>query len=74
MGMIRIEIAGSFHQFQDTSPQHTAEFSAQDHGHAAAVGEAIRFLSERVLPFAIANDHMCAARNISPTLGYGMRP
>lgn len=64
MGMIRIELAGSF------GTARKAEFSALTKGHAAAVAEAIRYLTEEELPKAIQNDHRCHADGIQPSLGY----
>lgn len=51
MGMIRIEVAGSF------LPNCTRSFSAMEHGHADAVAQAIEWLSSNVLPRAIRRDH-----------------
>ena len=64
MGMIRIEVSGSF----DREPAET--FSAMHNGHAAAVAAAIRWLAEVVLPNAIANDHRCHSAGISPNYGF----
>lgn len=64
MGMIRIELKGSF------GTPRSSEFSALTKGHAAAVAEAIRYLSEEELPRAIENDHRCHAKGIQPSLGY----
>ena len=64
MGMLRIEVAGSF----DKVPPRT--FSAQNHGHAHAVAEAIEFLSAEVLPAAIANDHRCHDDGTKPDEGF----
>ena len=63
MGMIRIETRGSF-------KHDTAEFSAMDGGHAAAVAEAIEWLSKEVLPEAIRNDHRCHNEDIYPRKGF----
>lgn len=63
MGMINIRAWGSFKAEEKT-------FSAQTHGHAQAVAEAIRFLSETVLPEAIANDHACHDDGIKPSNGF----
>ncbi len=57
MGVINIEVAGSFPSpFGPNSSQTTKCFSAQAGGHAAAIGRAIAFLSAQ-LPDAIALDH-----------------
>ncbi len=63
MGVIRIETAGSF-------PTRRKEFGAIDHGHAHAVADAIRFLSEEVLPEAIERDHKLHAEGASPRMGF----
>lgn len=64
MGMIRIEVAGSF----DREPAQA--FSAEANGHAAAVAEAIRWLAGTVLPKAIANDHRCHTDGVAPSNGF----
>ncbi len=46
MGLITIKTLGS-------SPQRDKSFSALEHGHARAVANAIKGLSEEVLPEAI---------------------
>lgn len=51
MGQITVTVSGSF------GAPTTRTFSAENHGHAAAAGEAIAWLSGDVLPDAIANDH-----------------
>lgn len=64
MGMISIETAGSF-------PRHTKRFSAMQHGHARAVADAIRWLSEEVLPAAIRQDHDLHAEGHAPERPFG---
>lgn len=64
MGMIKIETAGSFaRQFRT--------FSAMEHGHARAVADAIRWLSEEVLPTAIRQDHDLHAEGHAPARAFG---
>lgn len=65
MGMIRIQIVGSFDPHVDQS------FSAMEHGHAAAVAEAIAFLAKVALPQAIAQDHALQAQGHAPSDGFG---
>ena len=63
MGMLKIETLGSFKHESKT-------FSAMDHGHAHAVADAITFLSNVVLPEAIANDHKCHDDGARPSRGF----
>ena len=65
MGQITITIAGSF------KTKGTKAFSAMRHGHAQATADAIRYLSEEILPVAIANDHECHEEGIKPDEGFG---
>ena len=65
MGMIRIEIVGSF------SRGGTANFPAQHHGHADAVARAIAYLSGTVLPLAIKQDHELHDEDARPDFGFG---
>lgn len=65
MGMIHIEVMGSF------KPNESKSFSAQNHGHAQAVADAIEWLSNVVLPRAIRNDHECHAEGIHPNKKFG---
>ena len=67
MGMVKIDTVGSF-------GQSTKCFSAMARGHAAAVAEAIKYLSEKVLPAAIANDHQCHLEDAWPHEGFGEPP
>ena len=69
MGVIRISIHGSFHQYPGIDPQANADFSAQTDGHAQAVADAISFLSNEVMPKAIANDHRLHASKVMPSSG-----
>jgi hypothetical protein len=63
MGVLKISTEGSFkYEYR--------AFSAMQHGHAQAVAEAIKFLSERVLPDAIANDHKCHEEGVKPQKGF----
>ncbi len=63
MGMLTIQARGSF-------KSETKTFSAQQHGHAHAVADAIAFLSQVVLPEAIANDHRCHDEGARPSDGF----
>lgn len=65
MGMIVIELSGSFGQPRSKT------FSAMEGGHAQAVAEAIQYLSEVELPKSIRNDHECHKDGIEPSKGYG---
>lgn len=67
MGLIRVEVAGSFR------PRGNRIFKAQSHGHAQAVAAAIEWLSAEVLPAAIAQDHELQAEGVAPEKGYGPR-
>ena len=68
MGLIHIELEGSFNQF-DKTLQDQAIFAAIDHGHEYAVRSAIDFLQNTILPSAIENDKKCAAENVFPEMG-----
>lgn len=63
MGMINIRSWGSF-------PKQERTFSAMERGHAHAVAEAIRFLSEEVLPEAIERDHKLHEEGAKPEMGF----
>lgn len=63
MGQLNIKTWGSF-------PQRDKTFSAMTRGHAHAVSEAIRFLSEEVLPEAIERDHRLHDSGEKPALGF----
>lgn len=63
MGMMQITTRGSF-------PAHNRTFGAMEHGHAHAVAEAIRFLSEEVLPEAIERDHRLHDDGAKPKRGF----
>lgn len=65
MGVIRIDVEGSF------KPRVGKMFSAMKHGHAAAVSEAIAWLSGEVLPAAIAQDHELHAEQQFPEARFG---
>lgn len=64
MGMLVVGVSGSF-------GNRTERFSAMAGGHAQAVAEAIKYLSEVEMPKAIRNDHECHADGIEPTEGFG---
>lgn len=63
MGVLNITTGGSF-------PNRSKQFGAMDHGHAHAVAEAIRWLSEEVLPEAIERDHKLHAEGSTPRMGF----
>lgn len=63
MGVLKIEAYGSF-------PYTSKTFSAQEHGHAHAVAEAIAFLTNDVLPWAISRDHQLQAEGAQPSRGF----
>ena len=63
MGLLNIQTSGSFKSNNKT-------FSAMKNGHAQAVAEAIKFLSEKVLPEAIAQDHELQSDNCYPGDGF----
>jgi hypothetical protein len=64
MGMIRTELWGSFdHQQKLLGPA--------VNGHAALVAEMIQWLSEKVLPEAIALDHKLHSEGRLPPEGWG---
>lgn len=65
MGSITITVQGSF----GAHKAHT--ISAMTGGHAQAVGEAIKYLTEDILPRAIKNDHECHRDGIQPSEGFG---
>lgn len=67
MGMIRIQVVGSFRPLQDKS------FSAMHGGHAEAVAEAIEWLSREILPKAIEQDHQLHEEGAKPEKGFGAR-
>jgi len=67
MGMLKIQTYGSFRQYERT-------YSAMNHGHAHAVADAIKFLSDVVLPEAIENDHKCHDDGVKPGLGFYKNP
>ncbi len=64
MGLINIKTLGSF-------PQRDKSFSALEHGHARAVANAIKWLSEEVLPEAIKQDHVLHEDGAKPEHGFG---
>ena len=64
MGQIRIWAAGSFGMYDQT-------FSDQDHGHADAVERAAAYLTETLLPRAIAKDVRLAQQGHYPNKGFG---
>ncbi|MCE5263248.1 MAG: hypothetical protein LLG97_06915 [Deltaproteobacteria bacterium] len=60
MGMLRITAWGSFETTAET-------FCAMESGHAVAVDDAIRFLQEKMLPWAKEQDRFLRAREQTPT-------
>ena len=64
MGEVRIQAAGSFGIYD-------MKFSAQDHGHADAVERAVGFLTETMLPRAVAKDCRLASQGHYPNKGFG---
>ena len=68
MGMIKIEIGGSF---KPSRPIRT--FGASENGHAQAAAAAIVYLTE-VLQDAIAQDHELHERGQKPGVGFGKPP
>ena len=66
--MITITTAGSF-----KSANGVAGFSAQEHGHAHAVKEAVSHLVDVVLPEAIALDHECQEAGSYPDDGFRVK-
>ena len=67
MGIITIEVSGSFRE------RPRKQFSALSGGHALAEGEAIKWLSEHLLPKAIQQDHLLHSQGESPGLGFGRK-
>lgn len=67
MGMITVAIEGSF------KPCQLKRFSAMHGGHAEAVAEVIAWLSNDVLPAAIAQDHKLQSEGAYPSKGFGVR-
>lgn len=65
MGMVKIQIVGSFIQHQNK------EFSALKRGHASAIADAIKFLAEDALPKAIKQDVELAKDGATPENGFG---
>lgn len=67
MGMISIEVKGSFRNRQYKT------FSAQDTGHADAVAQAIEYLVTEQLPDAIRLDHELQTEGHAPNKGFAKR-
>ena len=65
MGVLTVSIAGSF------GVHRSKIFGAMNIGHAAAIAQAIQYLSEVELPLAIKNDHECQRDGIEPSEGFG---
>lgn len=63
MGYITIRTEGSF-------PSRRMQFNANNYGHARAVADAIKWLSEEVLPEAIERDHKLHAEGKQPLKGF----
>lgn len=66
MGMIKIEMVGSF-------PYRTKTFSAMQHGHADAIAKAITWLSKEALPRAIRQDHELHEHGEKPEGPFGSK-
>ena len=64
MGMIRVYAAGSFGVYD-------YKFSAMEHGHVAAVEEAIELLTKTMLPRALEKDTRLAGQGHRPDHGFG---
>ena len=64
MGMILVRTGGSF-------PTREQKFSALEHGHARAVADAIKHLSDEVLPAAIREDHNLHEEGSYPLSKFG---
>lgn len=65
MGLIRIQVVGSFGEKNGTK-----EFGAITHGHAHAVADAIKFLSGELLPHAVNIDHELHEEGAKPNNGF----
>jgi hypothetical protein len=66
MGMVKIELVGSFGELN-----HHASFSAQESGHAVAIGKAIKHLAG-FLPQATKLDHKLQADRAFPDDNFGL--
>lgn len=69
MGIVRIELLGSFWANDDGS--RLRSFSASDHGHADAIAQAIAYLASEALPNAIRLDHELHGRGEFPDGPFG---
>jgi hypothetical protein len=67
MGMISIEIAGSFKKRERKT------FSAMNSGHADAIAQAIEYLVKEQLPEAIRQDHQLHDEGAKPNKGFAVR-
>ena len=67
MGMIRIEVAGSFKK------REVKTFSAMTGGHADAVAQAIEYLAKEQLPESIRQDHELQDEGARPSKGFAVR-
>lgn len=63
MGNLAITTYGSF-------PHRRKDFTAADHGHAHAVIEALRWLSDEVLPAAVEQDMRLLEQGARPSGGF----
>ena len=63
MGILRITTKGSFSAADKA-------FSAQTSGHAVAVHEAVRWLTDEYLPKAVEQDRQLRAEGAVPTDGF----
>ncbi len=68
MGMIRIDVAGSFGRKNGSK-----QFSAMKNGHADAVAQAIEYLSSNLLPYATALDHQLHDEGEKPSDGFARK-
>jgi hypothetical protein len=70
MGEIRIDVHGSFATTRARMTR-SRTFEATTFGYAAALGEAIAYLTS-LLPPAIELDHALQAEGARPTKGFGL--
>ena len=63
MGVLNIRTGGSF-------PIRSKTFGAMEHGHAHAVIDALRWLTEEVLPAAVEQDMHLLEQGMCPRQGF----
>ncbi len=68
MGIITVHLSGSFNCNVSHVP---ASFSAEDFGHVDAVEGAIEYLTQQILPEAVAQDVKLAKEGNYPRKGFG---